>query len=180
MPHIRCNWVDILFVTLLIRICYIAFKSGFLPELFKSLGLLTAFMVSFNNYASLSDFIATHARWTGARPGVISFLFIFIAILFIFKILLIVARVFLGGKDISVFNRSIALSLGLGRGLLLTSLIYILFVNSPFEYLSISARDRSFSGRYVLNVAASVYRNCINFYPGGESESSLGRLFEKS
>ncbi|NQV04722.1 MAG: CvpA family protein [Candidatus Omnitrophica bacterium] len=180
MPHIRFNWVDVLFVTLLIRICYIAFKRGFLPELFRSLGLLTAFMVSFNNYASLGSFISTYTRWTGARPGIISFLFIFIAALFIFKILSIVAGVFLGGKDASVFNRSIALALGLGRGLLLTSLIYILLVNSPFEYLSKSVRDRSFSGSYVLNVAVSVYRNCINFYPGGESESSLGRLLEKS
>lgn len=180
MPHIRFNWVDVLFVTLLIRICYIAFKRGFFSELLRSLGLLTAFIVSFNHSASLSDFIATHARWTGARPGVISFLFIFIGILVIFKFLLIAARIFLGDKDVSVFNRSVALALGLAKGLLLTSLIYILLVNSHFEYLSKSVKDRSFSGRYVLNVAGFVYRNCINFYPGGESESSLGRLLEKS
>jgi len=178
MPHIRFNWVDILFVTLLIRICYIAFKRGFFSELLRSLGLLTAFIVSFNHSASLSDFIAAHARWTGARPGIISFLFIFIAVLVIFKALAIVARIFLRSGDVSVFSKLAALTLSLGRGLLLASLVYSLFVNSPFEYLSRSARDRSFSGRYVSGVAASVYRMSMEFYPGGENESSLGGLLE--
>ena len=178
MPHIRFNWVDVLFVTLLIRICYIAFKSGFLSEFFRSLGLFTAFIVSFNHSASLSDFIAAHARWTGARPGIISFLFIFIAVLVIFKTLAIVARIFLRSGDVSVFSKLAALTLSLGRVLLLASLVYSLFVNSPFEYLSRSARDRSFSGRYVSGVAVSVYRMSMEFYPGGESESSLGGLLE--
>ena len=179
MPHIRFNWVDILFVTLLIRICYIAFRRGFLSELLRSLGLLTAFIVSFNNSASLGEFIATHARWTGARPGIISFIFIFIVALVIFKVLAIGVMIFLRSGDVSMLSKLAALTLSLGRGLLLASLVYSLIVNSPFEYLSRSARDRSFSGRYVSGIAASVYRSSVNFYPGGESESSLGRLLEQ-
>ena len=178
MPHIKFNWVDIIFVTILFRIGYIGFKNGLLPEFFRLLGLLSAFVLSFNNYTSVSGFLSTHATWTGDNIDVISFLFIFLAILFIFKILAVVSRSFLGGENISGPNRFIGLTLALGRGILLISLIYTLFINSPFEYLSISAEDRSFSSRHISKVAPFVYKNSINFYPWEKTETSLVQLLE--
>ena len=179
MPHIRFNWVDILFVTLVIRISYIALKNGFFPELFRSLGLLSAFIVSFNNYTLVGNFISSHTRWTDAKPDIIAFLFIFISVLFIFKMLAISARiVYFGSGDISMPNKLIALALGLGRALLLTSLIYTLFINSPFTYLSLSARDRSFSGRFVSGIAPLAYKTCINFYPGKVNNTPLIRSLQ--
>ena len=178
MPHIRFNWVDILFVTLLIRVSYIAFKNGFFPEFFRSIGLLSAFIISFNNYASLSNFLSTHAKWTGPRPDIISFLFIFLALLFIFKIVAVLARMFMGSSDLSMPNRVAGLVLGIGRAILLASLIFTLFFNGPFEYLSESTSDRSFSGRYVLQVAPSLYRACMNFYPAEKNDTPLVVMLE--
>lgn len=179
MPHMRFNWVDILFVTLLIRICYVGFKNGFLPEFFRLLGLLIAFIFSFNAYTLLSRFLSTHARWTGPGPDVIAFLLIFLLILFIFKMLAIVAAVFLGSENISGPSRTIGLVLGFGRGILLTSLIYILLVNSPFRYLSNSAEDRSFSGPYISGIAYIAYKVCSNFYPWETVETPLVRMLKK-
>ena len=82
MPHIKFNWVDILFITLLIRICYIGFKNGILPEFFRLLGLLFAFIVSFNNYTILSQYLSTHTRYPGQELDVISFVFIFFSVIF--------------------------------------------------------------------------------------------------
>jgi len=177
MPHIRFNWVDVLFVTLLIRIGYIGFKNGFLPEFFRLLGLLAAFILSFNNYTLVSQFLSAHAKWTGAKPDVISFLFIFLLIVFIFKIFATVSANLLSKREsISGPDRLAGLVLGLGRGALLVGLIYVLFVNSPFKYLSTSTKDRSFSGQYISKVAPFVYKIGINFYPWHKNKTPLVKL----
>lgn len=180
MPHIRFNWVDVLFVTLLIRVGYVGYKNGLLPEFLRFLGLLSAFIVSFNNYTLISHFISTHTKWTGAKPDVISFLFIFLSILLIFRLLAGATSLFSGGENISGLNRFLGLMLGFGRGILLISLIYTLFINSPFKYLSRSARSRSFSSQYISDVAPVTYRIGINFYPWEKIDTPLAKSLEKN
>ncbi|MFC1623882.1 CvpA family protein [Candidatus Omnitrophota bacterium] len=179
MPHIRCNWVDILFVTLLIRICYIGFKNGILPEFFRLSGLLSAFIFSFNNYTLVGHFFSTHTRWIGARPDIISFLVIFLFILFIFKILASAASLLLSGGGMSGLSRIIGLVLGFVRGFLMISLLHVLFVNGPFEYLSRSVEGRSFFGQYTSRPAPFVYETGIKFYPWRKIETPFVKLLEK-
>ena len=179
MPHIRFNWVDVLFVTLLIRVCYIGLKNGILPEFFRLLGLLSAFIISFNSYTLISHFFSTHTKWIGARLDGVSFLFIFLSILFIFKVLASASSLLLSGGGISGLGRIIGLVLGFGRGVLLISLIHILFVNGPFGYLSRSVEKRSFSGQYTSRPASFVYEIGIKFYPWRKTETPLVKLLEK-
>lgn len=179
MSHIRFNWVDILFVTLLIRICYIGFKSSFLPEFLRALGLLAAFIFSFNGYTSLSSFLSIHTKWTGPKPDTISFLFIFVLILFAFKMLALAARIFFGGKEnVSRASKLTGFALGIGRAFLLVNLLYILFANGPFAYLSKSAEERSFLGKYVAGVTPFVYKISMKFYPWEKIDTPLVRLIK--
>ena len=179
MPHIRFNWVDILFVTLLIRVGYVALKSGVLPEFFRFFGLLSAFIVSFNHYEALSYFLSARSEWAGSRPDIISFLFIFFSILFVFRVISIIAKIFFGGDNISRLNRISGFSVGIGRASLMIALVYVLLVNGPFAYLSRSAEDNSFSGRYISKIAPFVYDVCMKFYPGGGSDTHLVRLLKR-
>ncbi|MBU4312966.1 MAG: CvpA family protein [Candidatus Omnitrophica bacterium] len=179
MPHIRFNWVDIIFVTLLIRISYIGFRNGFLSEFLRALGLVSAFIFSFNGYTSLSSFISRHTRWTGPEPDVISFIFIFVFILFLFKIASMAIKIFFGGENVSTGNRVIGLLLGMGRGLLLIALVYILLVNGPFVYLSKSAEQRSFSGQYVSGIAPFVYNTSMRFYPWEKIDTPLAQIVKQ-
>lgn len=179
MPQIRFNWVDVIFVTLIIRVSYVALKNGFLPEFFKFAGLLVTFIVSFNNYVVLSGFISTHTKWSGLKPDIVSFLFIFFVILLLFKILTVATKMLLGVENLSTPNKLVGLTLGLTRGILLISLIYVLCVNGPIGYLSRSVKERSFSGRYISGIAPAAYRACINFYPGVKNDTPLVKLLEK-
>jgi len=179
MHHIRVNWVDILFVILLVRTGYVGLKSGFLPEFFRLLGLSVAFLFSFNNYTSLSRFMATHVRWLGARPDVLSFLVIFLTILVIFKIVSIFARIFLSGENLSNPNALVGLVLGLVRGILIAGLIYTLLINGPFQYLARSAQDRSFSGKYVSYVLPFAYEKGMYIYPWSENDTALVRMLKQ-
>ena len=51
------NWLDITFIILLIRICYVAQDRGALVEIFKVLGVLIGILLSFENFNVLGAFI---------------------------------------------------------------------------------------------------------------------------
>ena len=177
MPHIRINWVDIILLTLLVRISYVSFKNGLLPEFFRLLGLLSAYVISLNNYTLLTDFLSAHFRWISRDSYIIfSFLFIFLVIAFSFILIARLARLLLRtGDEVSGVSRLIGLVLGSLRGLFIISLVYILLVNSPFTYLSQSAKDRSFIGQYISEIPALTYKIGINCYPFKKVETPLVR-----
>lgn len=60
------NWVDVAMLVLLIRIVFIGIKTGFVTELFKLLGVLSAVFVGFHYYSSLSALIIHKAHLSGA------------------------------------------------------------------------------------------------------------------
>ncbi len=151
-----------------------------MPEFFRLLGLLSAFIISFSNYTLLTQILLTHTKWSTSKLDVISFLFIFLSILFIFKILAIVSNLFLHSENFYSFTRLIGLLLGFARGILLVSLFYTLFINSPFLYLSTSAKDRSLSSQYISDVAPSVYKIGIGVCPFQKVETPLAKLLELS
>ena len=178
MSHMKFNWIDVLFVTLLVRSCYVGFKKGLLLEIFRGFGLLIAVILSFDYYTIVSQLFSAHTRWTGPGPDIISFLVIFLSVLIIFKVFSQIASLFLGGEKISIANRVIGLVFGLGRGLLAISLIGVLFINSPFGYLSKSVKDRAWSGQYVLGIAPGVYKTYKDFWPREKVETPLVKVLE--
>ncbi len=175
MPLMRFNWVDILFVTILIRTSYIGFKNGLLLELFKLVSIVSAYILSFASYAIVSHFISKHTGFTGAMSDIIAFSLIFLLILLIFKLLVSGLKILSGDSNISLGNRIVGTAAAFGRGVLLASLLYGLFVSSPFEYLIISARDRSLAGPYVEEVAPLVYNIGSRIFPWELIETPLIR-----
>lgn len=177
MPQIRFNWVDILFITLLIRICYIAFKNGLLPEFFRFSGLLSAFIFSFNNYILLSDYLSSRLKIAVLKSEIAAFLFIFILLIIAFRLLSVIAAKLLGADGgISLPNKILGFIFGLARGILLIGLIYTLFIHCPVEYISKSAKDKSFSSQYISKVAAYAYRFGISFYPWKKISTPLVKM----
>jgi len=86
----------------------------------------------------------------------------------------------LGRKEnVSLPSRVIGLLLGIGRALLVTSLIYMFFINSPFSYLKKSAEQRSFSSQYITRIAPFAYKTGINFYPWEKIETPLVKLLNR-
>ena len=54
----QTNFLDILIVIVLFRICYIAARMGLTIEIFKFLGVIFATYISLHYYTSLSDIVA--------------------------------------------------------------------------------------------------------------------------
>jgi hypothetical protein len=143
------------------------------------LGLVSAFILSFNSYTLLSAFIAHHTKLAGAKPDIVSFLFIFLSILLIFRILASVVHLFSHTENVFSVSGVIALVFGFLRGILVIGLIYTFSVNSPFQYLATSAKEKSFLGQYVSHVAPLVYKVGISCYPWGKVNTPLVKLLEQ-
>jgi|SRR3989338_2074878 len=177
MPQIKFNWVDIFFVILLFRTCYVSFKNGLLPEFFRLSGLFLAFVLSFNNYILVSDFLAKHTGLTGLKADITGFSFIFLSVILVFKLLAVLADKILGiSENVSFANKAISLAFGLARGVLLIGLIYILFIHSPVNYFYKSAKEKSFSGQYASLVAPFAYKTGMSVYPLERYETPLVKL----
>jgi uncharacterized membrane protein required for colicin V production len=179
MPQIKFNWVDIFFVILLFRTCYVGFKNGLLPEFFRLSGLFLAFILSFDKYVLISDFLAKHARLTGLKADVAGFLSIFLIVILVFKLLAVLADKLLGSSEnVSFANKIIGLVLGLARGVLLIGLVYVLFTSSPIDYFYKSAKEKSFSGPYASLVAPFAYKTGMSVYPFEKHETPLVKLLK--
>ncbi|MDO8602968.1 MAG: CvpA family protein [Candidatus Omnitrophota bacterium] len=180
MPQIKFNWVDIFFIIVLFRTCYISFKNGLLPEFFRISGLFLAFVLSFNNYILASDFLAKHARLTGLKAEATGFVFIFLTVLLVFKLLTVLAVKLLGNSEnVSLANKMVGLMFGLARGILLTGLFYFLYTHSPVDYFYKSAKEKSFSAPYASLVAPFAYKTGMSFYPLEKHETPLVKLLGK-
>jgi len=180
MPQIKFNWVDIFFVILLFRTCYIGFKNGLLPEFFKFLGLFLAFVLSFDNYILVSDFLAKHIKLTGLKADITAFIFIFLIVLLASKLLAILANKLLGNSEnVSLANKIAGLILGVARGILLIGLVYILFTHSLVNYFYKSAKEKSFSAPYASLAAPFAYNIGMSVYPFEKHETPLVKLLKK-
>ncbi|MFH1478534.1 MAG: CvpA family protein [Candidatus Omnitrophota bacterium] len=180
MPHINFNWVDILFVTILIRIGYISFRKGLLPEFFRLVGIFCAVIFTFNNYILLAQYIADRTKLEVEKLEVLSFVFEFFVILLIFKILAVLIGLLVGTKNVPLSSRVIGVLFGFARGLLVISLVYTLFINSPFEYLILSTKENAFSAKYIQDVLPTIYRYGINCYPGEKIETPVVEIINKN
>lgn len=153
------NWVDILFIILLLRICYVALKNGFPVELFKLLGTISAVYLALHYYIVFPDFIINSVGVRNIPLEYLTFFsFILLAILG-YLIFVLLSRVFLRFihiEAVSNLNKWGGLILGIIRNSLFVSLVIFIFVIAPVGYFRNSVSN-SYSGKRLLKIAPTAY-----------------------
>jgi len=155
----QLNWVDVFFVILLIRICYVAIKNGFPVELFKLLGTLSAVYLSLHYYIIFPDYIVGRI---GAKNIPLEYLtffsFILLAILgyLIFMILSKIFSRFIQMEAVPTLNKWGSLILSIMRSFLLVSLLIFIFVIAPWGYFRNSINN-AYSGKRLFKIAPTTY-----------------------
>ena len=153
------NWVDVFFVILLIRICYVAIKNGFSVELFKLLGTLSAVYLSLHYYIIFSDDIVSRiSEKFKPLEDLTFFSFIALAVLgyLIFMLLGKVFSRFIQMEAVPNLNKWGSLILSIIRSFLLVSLIIFVFVIAPTAYFRNSVSN-SYSGKRLFKIAPATY-----------------------
>ena len=159
------NWIDAFLVLLFIRMIFVGVKNGFISELFKFLGTVTAVFVSLHYYSFLAAWVAlkTKISWdfwdlvifAGLWFGV-SFLFKFVrdGILFLFKI----------ETNHQGFDKYAAGVLACGRGILVCSLsifLILLISNGPVTRMTLHSYGYKIAGRAAVNTYSILFNNMV-------------------
>jgi len=153
------NWVDVFFVIVCIRICYVALKSGFPAELFRFLGTISAIYLSLHYYVDFSDYILNNIGSKNLPPQYLGFCS-FIALAFLgYLIFALLGRFFsrlIRMEAVAGLNKWGSLILGVIRSFLFVSLVTFTFVITPTSYFKNSVTN-SYSGKRLFEIAPATY-----------------------
>jgi membrane protein required for colicin V production len=152
------NWVDIFFVIILLRICYISIKNGMPIEFFKLLGAVAAAYLSLHYYTSLAFFLRD--RFIKNSPLELLNFASFIILAFAgYLALFLLRQIFfrlIKVEPVPGLNKWAGIIFGLSRGLLFLSLIVFVFALSPLGYMKKSVAA-SYSGKSIFKIAPRAY-----------------------
>jgi uncharacterized membrane protein required for colicin V production len=155
----RFNWVDILFVIILLRTCYVAVKNGFPSEFFRLLGMLLAIYLSFHYYINFSDYINSFFIKKNLPPEHLTFITFAVLVVVGYLIFALLGRIvsrFIHLEAVPALNRWGSLILAIARSFLTVSLVIFIFVIAPGSYLKNSVAN-SYSGKRLFKIAPATY-----------------------
>ncbi len=157
IPIDRINWVDVLAVILLVRMGYIGFRLGLGSELLKLAGLTTGFLAGFRFYQQVGDGLARRTFLSTEWASVLALGAIVIASHFLVtraaRLLEKVVQVNFDKK----LNQIGGLLAGVGRGLLVSSVVLVACQQLPAPAMQESIQKNSLSGPVVSRMAPAVY-----------------------
>lgn len=146
------NWVDILFFLIIIRTAYIGYARGLGYELFKTLGVVSAFFIIINTHQAIGEFITDHSVISEPFSELLSFVILVGSILFLFRIIGQAINNIMKIEFVSILDRTGGILLGAGRGIVCIFLMIIAFNITTVEYINESIYKRSLSGPYIIGV----------------------------
>jgi len=153
------NWVDILVVIIMIRVCYISLTTGFTIELFKFLGTIFSIYLSLHYYTYVSNLIRD---WLSSDKEAFVFVvwvtFIILAILgyLVFALLRNLIFRFIKMEAASGLNKWGGLTVGIFRSVFLVGLITFMLLVSGGTYFNTCIKN-SYLGSRFSTVAPSTY-----------------------
>lgn len=155
------NWVDILAVIVVARICYIAATKGFLIEIFKLSGALAAIYLPLHYFTILSDFVFRRVKNEHGVPLQFMDFFIFVCLSLlgyaIFFLIRSALAHFLKTEAAPLLNKWGGFLLGIARGVLTAGLIIFIFAISATGYFKNSVHA-SYLGNRFFNIAPKTYQ----------------------
>jgi uncharacterized membrane protein required for colicin V production len=153
------NFLDIVVLIILFRICYIAIKTGLAIELFKLLGVIFAVYIASHYYTALSDIIRRRYIPSNIPLEFLDFvIFIILGIVSYLGFVLLRSTFyrFMKMEAAPKLNRYGGLILGVARAYFTIGLLVYILLISSVSYLS-TAVKYSYLGSRFSSVSAQTY-----------------------
>ena len=153
------NFLDVVILIILFRICYIAVKMGLAVEFFKLLGVLFSIYFASHYYTYFSDMIQQRFI-PGGMPlefmDFIIFIILACAVYLVFVLLRVTFSRFMKMEAAPKINKYGALILSLARGYFTVGLLIYVLMISSVSYLSNSVKH-SYLGSRSFSISAQTY-----------------------
>ena len=156
MPAIikEFNWVDIVFVILLLGMVYKGSRTGVGSQVLSLIGWFVLLFVSVGYYSYLSEAIFGFLLQKWAKP--ISFAAIAAVIFVIVKFL---ERIFhvVAGEEVSTIEKVGGALVGCARAFIFCGMIAMLLLLVPVEYARVSVTDGSKTAMFFVELDVRIY-----------------------
>jgi len=160
----RINWVDVLALTIVFRICYVGFNRGLSNEATPLLGIYAALVIALHFYAPIGNFISSFTSVNKTHANVLCFVTLtaFVNYIFILIDTYVISRV-INVHVASLVDRAGGLIFGILRGILLASVVIAALELTPITYIDNSIYKRSLLGTRFLNIAKGAHNKTFSF-----------------
>ncbi len=160
MPEVfqRINWVDVLIVILLIRTAYIGARNGLSEEIFRIIGVLLGLFFSIKFYSALGSRINSTVSLPQEYVDGATFLILILLSMLSMKLVALGLTKIVKLAFADKIDKWGGFMVGLFRGAVLMSLLFMLFSIIQVDYLVKSVEERSLTGPYVAKIAPNVYQ----------------------
>ena len=187
-PTSRFNWIDVLFLIVIARTCYIGLSRGLATELIKSLALLAGLIFAANFHEALAGLtpLAREQMANDMFPLFTEANMLWPAYLLILIVCLVFGRLVHHWLIVKWLKREHAgswlehlfgLLLGLARGWIVLGMLFLVLgsvlPDRPKEYVRSSVRDRSVTGLLVVRTTHRMLERLANVAPGHALRSEL-------
>ena len=144
---------------------FLGFKRGVIAELLTLIGLISAIFVSIFWYHDLSVFLMRQFKWNEALSNIISFIIIFLLVIFCFRILETLLNRIVDMLFLSGINNLGGALFGFIRGAIIVSLLLFLvnFIPLPLE-IRVQLSD-SLLAKYLLDSVMIIYNSLREWLP---------------
>ena len=166
------NWVDIIIVTVTLRMCYSGYVRGIITELLLLFGAVVVTVLSISYWGAVA---AAVQPWVGFSPRAVSIVIFWVLFLSLWFAIRVVRRSLtelMKWERLHWFVQGIGLLLGGLRGLWWSGFLVMVFTMSGFVYLQQSVEERSLFGARLLAISRSCIERLAEQLPGGASRSS--------
>lgn len=168
----RVNWVDVLFLIIILRSIYVGSQRGFFAELFNILGMGIAIVLSIQFYSQIAAFLNKYLYIPRNISGIISFLAVAFLIHLLFQFAtglikkVVKVEIFPNfNKGINAFGGPI---IGFCKGMMVSLFIFLVLLLIPIGYVINSAKDGSLSGHFFARSARTLYEKTIGIIPSAK------------
>lgn len=154
----RINWVDVLIVILLIRTSYIGAKIGLSTELFKVIGVLLGLYFGMKYYSVVGSWMASKISLPPEISEGAAFLILVLLSTLILKLVTFGLEKIVKLSFADKLSKWGGFIIGLLRGGVLLSLLFMFFGIIQVDYLVKSVEERSLTGPFIQKIAPVTYQ----------------------
>ncbi len=165
----KVNWIDILFLIVILRSIYIGSQRGFFTELFNILGIGIAIVLGIHFYLPAGNFLLKYLFIPLNISNLIAFLAIWFLAYLLFRIVEGLVKKLLKIEILPGINKAIdrigGPVIGLCKGIAVSVFVYLVILLIPVGYIVNSAKANSLSGNFFSKAASTLYTQTVNIIP---------------
>ncbi len=175
------NWIDFALILLFIRIIFVGVKNGFISELFKSIGVVTAVFVSLHYYSIIAAWVALKTNNAWDHWDLVIFAGLWFIVFFAFKYIREgIQFLFKVETNHEGFDKYAAGIVAVGRGILICSLsifLVLLVRNAPLSRMTLRSYSYKIAGHAAVGTYSFLYNNIVDkLFAGGHYNAATAKV----